>query len=380
MTSAGVTLRARAFGLLRPGRIEFVLAAGLAALVVVVEPARGISWVNVVVDLIACSLAVVAVKWPRAGGLLVAVLLLVRLLLPMEISGVLGDYAPLITVLSLGMRGSFRLRRFLTVLYVPLMWLESWNPTVPPFGFLVGLVIWMAIVGLMWVIGNSFYAVTEAQRQARAAELVLQRQVLARELHDTVARSFTRVSMIAERAKLRGQVSDDDLTTITDEAAKGVEELRWVMTLLRDPSGSLEAIAHARGSLAEALSEAGESLSQDGFQANLSVDGDLSRLSPVESNTLAAVTAEAAANMAKHGDSRQPSGIVVQIGPEVAELAFINAPKEQQVEDPSRTRLGVWGMRQRLEDLQGSIQAGLEDQRWVTRVRLPLSEKAKGEA
>jgi signal transduction histidine kinase len=376
MAPSGTTLRDRAFSLLEPGRIEILLAVGLALLVVLLEIITGQTWANIVIDLIACALTVVAAKWPRGGGLAVGLFLAVRVLLPPEYGGVLGEYAPLITLLGLGMRGERHLRAILSAAYLPLMWLASWSPARPMTTFIVGLPIWAAMVGLMWIIGNAYHAVTEAQERARAAELVLQRQVLARELHDTVARSFTRVSMVAERARLRGAVSEHDLDTITDEAARGVDELRWVMSLLRDPSASVEALAASGTSLASALTAAQDDLARDGFTTTVSVEGDLSRLTTVQSETLAAVTGEAVANMTKHGDPSQPSGIVVQVGETEAELAFINAAAPSSGDD-DRERLGVWGMGQRLDGLGGSVQTGAEDQHWVTRIRLPLSAEVK---
>lgn len=377
MAPSGTTLRKRAFSLLEPGRIEIVLAVGLALLVVLLETITSQTWANIVIDLMACALAVVAAKWPRGGGLAVGLFLAVRMGLPPEYGGVLGEYAPLITLLGVGMRGERRLRAILSVVYLPLMWLVSWSPGRAMTTFIGGLPIWAAMVGLMWIIGNAYHAVTEAHERARAAELVLQRQVLARELHDTVARSFTKVSMVAERARLRGAVSEHDLDTITDEAARGVDELRWVMSLLRDPSASVEALAASGTSLASALTAAQDELVRDGFTTTVSLEGDLSRLTTVQSETLAAVTGEAVANMTKHGDPSQPSGIVVQVGETEAELAFINAAAPSAGDDDGRERLGVWGMGQRLDGLGGSVQTGAEDQHWVTRIRLPLSAEAK---
>ncbi|MBA3022124.1 histidine kinase [Propionicimonas sp.] len=379
MSPSETRLGARAFNLPQSWRVEVSLAAGLAILSLVLVPATGHSWIDLVVDLGACALAVVAAKWPRVGGIAVGLYLAFRLALPYEDNGVLGEYAPLFTLLGVGMRGERSLRLVLTIFYLPVMWWLSWTPARPMVNFMWGFLAWVSFAAMVWLVGNTYYALAEAQERARTAELVLQRQVLARELHDTVARSFTKVSMVAERARLRGVVSDQDLDQISEESARGVEELRWVMNLLRDPSVSVEALSAGRTSLAGALTEARDGLAKDGFSTTVSVEGDLNRLPAAQSETLAAVTAEAAANMVKHGDPRQPSGIVVQVGEADAELAFINAAAPATTpDDDGRERLGLWGMRQRLGGLGGSVQAGAEDQRWVTRVRLPLTSETGG--
>jgi signal transduction histidine kinase len=376
--SAGRTLRAWAGGLVQPGRIEILLAMILLILSLVLQIPTRQSTGGMAIDLAICTATAAAARWPKAGGAMVAVLLLVRFFCPAEWF-TMGEYAPLIVVLGAGMRGERRIRAVLTAIYVPLLWAISWMLSGGDKSVYLGDFAWVVLIGIMWVIGNAFNTVTEAQRQARAAALVLQRQVLARELHDTVARSFTRVSMIAERAKLRGETSAEDLASISDEAIRGVEELRWVMTLLRDPASSVDALAEGRGSLSDALTAGEQSLTQDGFSVNLSVAGDLNQLSQAQSEVLAAVTAEAVANMSRHGDPAHPVGVVAQIDSDAAELAFINTPAVEPDDEPSRERLGVWGMRQRLESVNGTVSVGLEDQRWVTRVRLPLSVgKSKG--
>ena len=377
-SSSGWSLRSWAVGLVQPGRIEIALALLLAAVAALLEVSTGQAWGGLVIDVLACSAVAAAAKWPRTGGAILAVILDGRALSPGDWA-TMCEYEPLIPILGASMRGDFRLRNVLSLVYLPLLcWISLVEAGASPT-LILGWIVWAVLIGIMWLIGNAFHAVAEAQRQARAAELVLQRQVLARELHDTVARSFTRVSMVAERAQLRGHATPDDLASICDEAAKGVDDLRWVMTLLRDPANSVEALAAGRTSLAGALEAAQADLSRDGFSATLSVEGDLTRLSPAESETLAAVAAEAAANTTRHGDPSQPSGIVVRVGQDEAELAFINSPKAVAPVDPSRQPLGVWGMRQRLEGLGGTVQAGLEEQYWVTRVCLPLGhEDAKG--
>lgn len=370
MTSAGQRLHAGATSLLQPGRIEILLAGLLALMILIVEPATGQPVQNIVIDLIACALTVVAVRWPRAGGLAVAAFLALRLAIPWNYRGQLGEYAPLFTLLGVGMRGDFRLRGLLTVLYLPLMWLVAWSPNRPMPNYYLGSLVWVTIVGIVWLVGNAFYAMTQAQRQARAAELLLQRQLLARELHDTVARSFTEVVMTAERARLRGAAGPAELEQIAEAAAAGVDELRMMMSLMRDPATTMAELSGGT-SLEEALAEAQRTLARDGFTPAISISGGLDRLEPSISETLAAVTSEAVANIVRHGDPAQPAGIVVDVDDQRASVAFINTtrPGHPSSADP----LGLWGMRQRVQAHDGNFQAGPEEEHWVTRVRLPLS-------
>jgi signal transduction histidine kinase len=368
--------RSALLGLVQPGRIEVVLATLLAALILVLDlPTHRLSAVPA--DLAACVVAAATARWPRAAGALLGAILLGYLMAPNGWA-TMGEYALLIPILGTGMRGQFRIRAWMSAAYFVILaaYAVKLAPTLA--SAMLGWVVWASLFAVLWLIGNTFHAFAEAQRQARTAEMVLQRQVLARELHDTVARSFTHVTMAAERALLRGVASAEDLKTISDEAAKGVDELRWVMTLLSDPATSVDALAAGRTSLAEALAAAQESLLAEHFQVSVSLDGDLERLDTEASMTLAAVTAEATANIVKHGDRDRPCAVVVQVGDQVGELSFINTPAVPSGAGSTAKHLGVWGMRQRLEPLGGEVVAAAEDGLWVTRVTLPLAQRRDG--
>jgi signal transduction histidine kinase len=262
----------------------------------------------------------------------------------------------------------------LTLVYLPLLvWVTSlYAPDAA--AVLQSLLVWALLIGVVWLIGNAIHGYTTALRRAHAAEAQLQRQVLARELHDTVARSFTQVAMASERARLRGGATADDLDVISEAATRGVDELRLMMGLLRDPSASVEALSGGT-SLAEALAAAQKSLRAEGFNTAVSVEGDLAALSEAQSATLAAVTAEAAANIVRHGDPAQPAGIIVRIDDARADLTFLNSPTSQDG-FASAQPMGLWGVQQRIESAGGTVKFGAEDQLWVVRVGLPMAEQA----
>lgn len=371
-------LRSWVSGLGQPGRIEIVLSVMLAAVILLAEiPVNRTTFLGL--DLLVCLAAGATARWPRGAGAALAIVGSLYLWLPNG-AATMGEYAFLIPVLGTGMRGLFATRRALTAAYLAVMCGFVWNHTGTVLPAVVGSLVWAAMFAFAWLIGNVFHSYAEALQQARAAELVLQRQVLARELHDTVARSFTKVSMIAERAQLHGGASAADLGAISREAGKGVDELRWVMTLLSDPASSIEAMA-AGTSLTAALSSFQEDLRAEGFQLSLSVSGDLEQLSLAQSAALAAITAEAGANIIKHADREYPCAVMVRVEDGVADLAFLNTPAESAGPDGEVKHLGLWGMRQRLLGLGGELSAEVADGLWVTRVTLPIGGRpAVGES
>lgn len=352
-------------------RVEVLLAACLVLLSVIFAAVSAQPWPVYVLDIAAYVTAALTPRWPRAAGIVLGLILLSYLALPTEWA-TMGEYALMIAILGAGMRGATRVRRAMSVCYwailtaIPL----KYSPDIGTIA-LTG-VAWAVLIATLWFVGNAFVAVTEAQRRAREADLALQRQHLARELHDTVARSLTSVTMLAERARLHGGATNAELDQIAESAAKGLQELRLMMHLLRGPVGNVPLAVVARTPLDDALTAAEDQLTRNGFQATLSVEGDLGRLSADQAGVLGAATAEAVDNMIKHGDPSAPCAIAVDLAHSACELVFINRPREPRSDSDPAMTLGVWGMAQRLAALGGEV-ATESSTNWVTRVRLPLS-------
>lgn len=284
----------------------------------------------------------------------------------------MGEYAPFIPILGSGMRGATRLRALMTIGYFPLSVGRIFALAAPDqASAIAGSLLWAVLIAILWLIGNAFTAVIEAQRKARAAELGLMRQELTRELHDTVARSLTRVTLAAERARLRGGASEDDLALISDTAADGIRQLRWVMSLLASPvePGALSRLPGT--SLNTALASAEAELSRLGFLVSVSVTGDPGSLRPEHSAALGAATGEAVANIIKHGDPDSLSAIAVTVTVHDAELVFINAPRPVAAVEPG-SGMGLLAMEGRLQAVGGDVTTECSASQWRTRIHVPL--------
>ncbi len=365
-------LGAGARSLLNPGRIELVLSGVMIVFILIFTGTKETP-LGAALDILAYIFAALAARWPKTGATLLGLYMAARGFLPREV-GTLSEYAALFVLLGAGMRGDIVLRRVLTLIYYPLLIWVTMVFTPDTTAVMQSFVIWALFIGVVWLVGSASHGYTTALRRAHAAEARLQRQVLARELHDTVARSFTEVAMASERARLRGGATAADLDVISEAATRGVDELRLMMGLLRDPSASVEALSGGT-SLAEALAAAQKSLRAAGFNAAVSVEGDLGVLSEAQSATLAAVTAEATANIVRHGDPAQPAGIIVGVDKTRADLTFLNSPARED-DYASAQPMGLWGVQQRIESAGGTVKFGAEDQLWVVRVGLPVAEQA----
>lgn len=356
--------------LVASGGIEAALAAALAVLSLTLNLGTSQPWPVALLDLSACAVAAATPRWPRIANGVLCALLLGYLALPPE-WGTMGEYAMLIPILGAGMRGNVRIRTAMSVASLAIFAALAWQSAPSPAITALGAVAWGFLIGVLWLIGNAFVAVTEAQRRARAVELLLQRQHLARELHDTVARSLTAVTMAAEQARLRGGATDAELAQIADSAADSLQELRLVMNLLRDPVEPDSPLDVRRTPLGEALAVAKDDLTRNGFALALNVDGNLGRLTQEQADVLGAATGEAVNNMIKHGDPAAPCAIVADIIDAGIELAFVNRPLETDQRHDPDSSLGLWGMQQRLAAIGGEVSTESTPTHWITRLKVP---------
>lgn len=146
----------------------------------------------------ACLAAAFVPLLPRVAGGALAAALVILLLMPTGWPSV-AEYAPLIPILGTGMRGQRRLRMIMTAGYGALLAIRSFQtaPSLALWPFIV--LVWAALIGVLWGVGSLFTAYQRALAEAHAAHLQEQRLILARELHDTVARDLAAGSVGAGR-------------------------------------------------------------------------------------------------------------------------------------------------------------------------------------
>lgn len=357
--------------LIRMGGLEAVLALFLAAFTIVAHLAVSGPWPALVLDLLACLAAAASGRWPRTGAAALAVVLAVFLTVPPAWQ-TLGEYAAMIPVLGAGMRGEARPRIVMTAVYLPLVAAISWMDAPTPASAILGWTFWVVAFAVMWAIGSGVARTIEAQRRARLADLLQQRQALARELHDTVAASLTKLVLVSERIRLRGTASEEELDLLAQTAAASVHDLRWIVSLLRDPADREELNLLRPTSLGVALKSAEDQLSRHGFDTSVTIRGDAGRLSREQSEVLSAITTEATTNIIKHGDASRSTFIIVEVADEEAELVFVNSTRGATPSVTHEDALGLVGMRERIADLDGQITLEQHHDRWVTRVGIPL--------
>lgn len=352
--------------MLAGGALEFVLTGLLAGLSIVVGLHVG-DPLGILLDVAMCVAAALTVRWPRAAGVVVGLLLAMYLFAP-KAWAEMGEYASMVPILGTGVREQRRVRLAMTLGYGAILTGIQIRAYPNDIRWLLGTLIWASLMAVLWMLGNAFTAYRRAQEEARAAALTEQRLRLARDLHDSVARTL---AQLARRANLAADSNDaTSLRALATGIGQAASEMRWLLGALRDPDTGVA--VDSTGSLAVTLKEVVEELENDGFTVTVTTEGSLDDVPKRAADILAEVVREIAANVSRHGAPAGTCAVVASVDASWADLAFINqiAP-----DPPSSTapHLGLVGAAERLAVIGGLIDSRREGPQWITRVTVPTA-------
>ena len=349
-------------------RLDVLLAATLAVLCTLLHLGRGGPWA-LVLDLSACAAAALTVRLPRVAGVGLALILTSLLFVPAGWWS-MAEYAPWIPILGTGLRTQRRSRLWMTVGYATVLGALTIQDvarggSVASLAFL----LWLLLAGFLWMVGDSFSAYRRTQQRAHVDEILRQRETLARELHDTVARDLSRASLQAQ--SLMEERGLPELEAVIAGIRQASTQLRWMLTLLREPSSARTPLVLGRR-LAEAIGEGERGLLARGFAVTITVEGELDHVPQALEETLCSAMDEACANIELHGDPSEPCGIVVSVGDGVIDALFLNRVADDETLTSSAKGVGLVGLKERLGLVGGELVAEREGSQWVTRISLPI--------
>jgi signal transduction histidine kinase len=244
---------------------------------------------------------------------------------------------------------------------------------------LVGLTYSVAGLGRLAVImAPVLLGPSQAERiaalEAEADQLV-ERNRLARELHDSIGHALTVTTLQAAAA---GAVVDSDpefvrraLRAVEETGRAAMSDLDYALGLLREPdAASRSASRPAPRTLAD-LDRLVAEARTTGAAITSSVGGTLSRVPAIVSREGYRIVQESLTNAARHAPG-QPVTLRVAVADDVLTIEVANPVPGEQAATGDGGGRGLAGMRERAALLGGKMTAGSEHGEWRVTVRLPL--------
>ncbi|MFD9906977.1 sensor histidine kinase [Streptomyces sp. NPDC059063] len=237
-----------------------------------------------------------------------------------------------------------------------------------PLLVLLGLVV---VVGhLMAAAARRLLGPSPAQRLAaleERTEQLLERNRIARELHDSIGHALT-VAVVqagAARAAADREFTDRALEAIEETGRDALEDLERVLRVLREDGGP----AHARPTLADA-DRLLDSARTSGATVDAEVTGPLDALPGPVSREGYRMLQEALTNVLRHAG---PVPVRVRVAASGRQLTLdVRNALPQGAPATGRGGSGLRGIRERAVLLGGRADTGPHDGEWRVRAELPL--------
>jgi signal transduction histidine kinase len=216
------------------------------------------------------------------------------------------------------------------------------------------------------------------EEQLRAARLEEQARI-AREIHDVLAHALAGLTIQLEAtASLIEQRAERDALLVRvrhahELAREGLRETRRAVGALR---GETTSVAARLNGLIAAYQAAGQGV------AELSTEGDLSRLEGPIGEAVFRVAQESLTNVRKHARGADVS-VRIRADDEVLLVVEDKNGQAQSAGDKHAPRaatcggFGIRGMRERAEGLGGTLSAGANGLGWRVELRLPADVAAR---
>jgi signal transduction histidine kinase len=195
---------------------------------------------------------------------------------------------------------------------------------------------------------------------------------LARELHDIVGHHVTGIVVLAQASRFTGGAApgspaDRALADIETAGVETLTSIRRLVGLLRtDPTTAapprIADIEHVVDDL-RTTHPSTELIVDDGVRA-APFPAELAK-------TLQRLTQEAATNVRRHGDPTGPVTFSLGSGRDAFELTVVN----RMLRAPLDTGYGLVGMRERVDALGGTFDAGPDGELWRIRAVIPTPQR-----
>lgn len=227
---------------------------------------------------------------------------------------------------------------------------------------------------LGWLV--RMYHVSQAER--RSAIRLNEREVLARELHDTVAHRVSAIAISAEAGSVQAKGSPpavlESFAVIEKESKRAMAEMRWIVSRFRDDDRDHAAPEFSSRPGLTDIEQLASDSTRPSLRVNFERSGDLDNLGPSVEATAYRLVQESITNAIRHATNATSVQVSVTGDSDAVRLTVSDDGDGATVSD-SRSGYGVIGMTERVALVGGSFEAGPQPGRgWLVEAVLPRDE------
>lgn len=250
----------------------------------------------------------------------------------------------------------------------------------------------VVMAGLPLLIGHLLFTAREnaahARAQAReitrrrasevAAARALERTAIARELHDLIAHhvSSTVLRVGIARHALPGAPREvlEVLDEIHASGRQTLVDLRKLVTILRDPNGNDESFI-APADLAAAIDAAVHRARGLDVGIEAEVDAAIGEVDALSALTLLRLTQEGLANIIKHAGGGARARLAIRMSDRTVDFELRDYGGRGDDLESSSHGVGLIGLRERVDLLDGSFSAARAPGGWLVTAQLPVRSR-----
>ncbi|HYT11009.1 MAG TPA: histidine kinase, partial [Mycobacteriales bacterium] len=218
-----------------------------------------------------------------------------------------------------------------------------------------------------------------ATRERLAEQAVhLERRRIAAELHDLVGHSLgvllLHVTGARRRVRDDPDAAEEALRQAEGIGKAGLTEIRRSVAALRDEAGTALAPTLTAADVPELVKRTAAA----GSTVRLTVTGELDAVEAIIGLAVYRVVQESLANATRHA-SGAPAQVRVAVRPDVVEVVVTDAGSASRPSGAAGAGgVGLVGMRERVEALGGTLDAGPTPTGWRVQARIPRAGTAAG--
>jgi signal transduction histidine kinase len=229
------------------------------------------------------------------------------------------------------------------------------------------------VVFLPAMIGLEVRHLVDSRERDRESVKARERELLARDLHDSVAHHITAILIQAQAGRIvsatRPAAATDALEVIENAASRTLVEMRSIVAALRVGDDAEFAPQPGHAEIAE-LTQA--HAGGDGPAVHVTLSGDLDDLHPAIDTALYRLAQESITNARRHARRAHRIDVDVCGEEELVRLRITDDGEPRPFDPASVTGFGLLGMSERAALLGGSVHAGPNPHRgWSVTAVLP---------